>query len=141
MRNDPYTLVICLSSNEQAFGTLYIDDEESFDYRQGKYLYQRFDYENGRLSNERLDALADYDTKTQIKKIIVAGIKKPLVSVVKTIGTMETKLSFNSMDNYVLVDNVNINVNDIWSMEFKSSSTVIKSSIMIIGILIAFLIV
>lgn len=141
MRDDPYTLVICLNANEQAFGTLYIDDEESFDYRQGKYLYQRFDYANGQLSNERLDALADYNSKTQIKKIIVAGMKKTLKSIVKTVETVETELAFSEMSDYVVVDNVNINVNDMWQMDFKSSatSTVIKTSIMFIGFMLLFM--
>lgn len=34
MREDPYTLVIALDSDGKAQGTLYIDDEHTFDYRQ-----------------------------------------------------------------------------------------------------------
>ncbi|XP_073815599.1 neutral alpha-glucosidase AB-like isoform X2 [Musca autumnalis] len=39
MKNDPYTLIVCLDRNGKAEGTLYLDDEKSFDYRQGKFIY------------------------------------------------------------------------------------------------------
>lgn len=34
MREDPYTLVVALDTDRKAQGTLYIDDEHTFDYRQ-----------------------------------------------------------------------------------------------------------
>lgn len=34
MREDPYTLVVALNTEGKAQGTLYIDDEHTFEYRQ-----------------------------------------------------------------------------------------------------------
>lgn len=51
MQEDPITLVVALDANKQAKGTLYIDDEKSFAYRQGKYLYIEFEFKDGVLSS------------------------------------------------------------------------------------------
>jgi len=51
MHDDPYTLVVALDGNKHAKGTLYIDDEKSFEYRQGKYLYLEFEFKDNVLSS------------------------------------------------------------------------------------------
>jgi mannosyl-oligosaccharide alpha-1,3-glucosidase len=52
MHDDPYTLVVALDANKRAKGTLYIDDEKSYDYRQGKYLYLDLEFKDGVLSSK-----------------------------------------------------------------------------------------
>lgn len=52
MHDDPYTLVVACDAAKQAKGTLYIDDEKSFEYRQGKYLYLEFEFKEGVLSSK-----------------------------------------------------------------------------------------
>ena len=51
MHDDPYTLVVAVDAAKQAKGTLYIDDELSFEYRQGKYLYLEFEFKEGVLAS------------------------------------------------------------------------------------------
>lgn len=51
MHDDPYTLIVAVDASKQAKGTLYIDDEKSYEYRQGKYLYLEFEFKNGVLSS------------------------------------------------------------------------------------------
>lgn len=51
MHDDPYTLVVAVDSAKQSKGTLYIDDEKSYQYRQGKYLYLEFEFKEGVLSS------------------------------------------------------------------------------------------
>jgi alpha 1,3-glucosidase len=51
MHDDPYTLIVAVDENKHAKGTLYIDDEKSFDYRQGQYLYLEFEFKDGVLSS------------------------------------------------------------------------------------------
>lgn len=51
MKNDPLTLVVAVDCNGHAKGTLYIDDEKSFAYRQGKYLYLEFEFKDCVLFN------------------------------------------------------------------------------------------
>lgn len=52
MHDDPYTLIVCLDKNGEAKGTLYMDDEKSYEYRQGKYLYVEFIYKDNVLSSK-----------------------------------------------------------------------------------------
>lgn len=51
MHDDPYTLVVAVDAAKHAKGTLYIDDEKSFEYRQGKYLYLEFEFKDGVLAS------------------------------------------------------------------------------------------
>lgn len=39
MSEDPITLVVCVDKQEKAKGTIFIDDEKSYGYKSGKYLY------------------------------------------------------------------------------------------------------
>lgn len=52
MRDDPVTLIVCLDKNGAAKGTLYTDDEKSYAYREGKYLYTEFHFKENVLSNK-----------------------------------------------------------------------------------------
>jgi alpha 1,3-glucosidase len=42
---------VAVDKNKSAKGTLYIDDEKSFEYRQGKYLYLEFEFKENVLSS------------------------------------------------------------------------------------------
>ena len=50
MANDPYTLIVALDVAKSARGSLYIDDGLTFDYRDGKFIYVEFVFENNRLT-------------------------------------------------------------------------------------------
>lgn len=51
MHDDPFTLIVAVDANKHAKGTLYIDDEKSYEYRQGQYLYLEFEFKDGVLSS------------------------------------------------------------------------------------------
>jgi alpha 1,3-glucosidase len=44
MRWDPYTLLVVLDSQGNAQGELYVDDGESFDYKEGAYIHRQFTF-------------------------------------------------------------------------------------------------
>lgn len=50
MTNDPMTFVVCVDKEEKAQGTVYVDDEKSFEYRNGKYLYLGLDFDGTKLA-------------------------------------------------------------------------------------------
>lgn len=52
MHDDPYTLIVAVDKNKKAKGTLYIDDEKSFEYRKGQYLYLEFEFTDNVLSSK-----------------------------------------------------------------------------------------
>lgn len=85
MQNDPYTLIVALDKNQHAHGTLYIDDEKSFEYRRGKYIYINFEFHDGKLSNHFINS--NYTTQSKVEKIIVAGL-----------DYIPTKAQFESFD-------------------------------------------
>ena len=83
MKNDPYTLIVIADKEGKAEGTLYIDDETSFEYRHGKYIYLRFEFENKRLTSNLLQKLAMYETKSWLEKVEIVnppqGVTKAII--------------------------------------------------------------
>lgn len=74
MKHDPYTLIVTLDSKGQAEGTLYLDDEKSYNYRKGEFVYVNFKFSNNQLVNTFIRP-PNFKTKAWIEKIIVAGLK------------------------------------------------------------------
>lgn len=64
MAGDPYTLVVALDEVGAAEGTLYLDDEESHDYRDkeggGGRATRRFSFEGGVLSGRAAEGSGIY---------------------------------------------------------------------------------
>ncbi|KAK4873323.1 hypothetical protein RN001_015352 [Aquatica leii] len=53
--DDPFTLYVALDDNKSAKGTFYIDDNESYDYKNNLYIYIKFTYKDGVLSSSLID--------------------------------------------------------------------------------------
>lgn len=52
MRHDPFTLYVALDENLKASGTLFVDDYESFEYKNDKkYLYLHFNFDKNQLTS------------------------------------------------------------------------------------------
>jgi alpha 1,3-glucosidase len=85
MKQDPYTLVVALDSNSKASGELYLDDGETFNYKQGQYLVRAFNYTARSANQHRLSASAihqgTFSTKNQVERVIVIGLKKSPTAV------------------------------------------------------------
>lgn len=83
MRNDPYTLIITLTSSGTAEGELYVDDGESFDYEVGVYMHRRFSFANNKLTSEEMAAPAKNEKKRKeylkgtagltVERIVIVG--------------------------------------------------------------------
>uniref|UniRef100_A0A5S6QTV9 Glucosidase II subunit alpha n=1 Tax=Trichuris muris TaxID=70415 RepID=A0A5S6QTV9_TRIMR len=79
-RHDPITLLIALNKEGTfANGTFYLDDGESFDYKNGKYLHRYFEYtgdqRSGKLLSKSLDEKSRFPTDVTIEKVIVYGMR------------------------------------------------------------------
>lgn len=55
-----------------ARGTLYIDDFESFEYREKKYLYLEFQFEDNTLRNKKIDD-TNYRTEEWLERVVILG--------------------------------------------------------------------
>ncbi|GJQ88216.1 hypothetical protein Trydic_g13208 [Trypoxylus dichotomus] len=64
-----YDLYVCADANGEATGTFYLDDLESFAYKNKAYHYYRFIYRDNKLSVEQIDEDTDFETSFSIGKI------------------------------------------------------------------------
>jgi alpha 1,3-glucosidase len=82
MKNDPFTLIVIPNQQGLATGKLYIDDEASFEYRHGKYLYLRLLYENKQLTSTLLQKHASYSTKSWLERVEIVNPPKGITRAV-----------------------------------------------------------
>ncbi|CRK87777.1 CLUMA_CG001536, isoform A [Clunio marinus] len=93
MQDDPFTLIVAVDENNTAKGTLYIDDEKTFEYRQGKYLYLDFEFKDGVLSSRYIDETAKFSTKTWLERVVIVGLNKtPTSATLRTSDNKSTQL-------------------------------------------------
>lgn len=123
MHNDPYTLIVCLDRGQYADGTLYIDDEKSFEYRNGAYAYLALKYENNILSSRHIDHnnKSVYPTKSWLERVRIAGLKNVPKSATLTInrdGTAKKAIQLDVIaeDNSIVIRKPGINILEKWSI-------------------------
>ena len=54
MQRDPFTLVVALDKDKSSKGTLYLDDGETYDWKQGAYILQKFEFKDFKLNGSSL---------------------------------------------------------------------------------------
>lgn len=92
MKNDPYTLIVCLNKFKEANGTLYADDEQSFEYRKGKYIYLHIEFKNNVLTSKLIDPNATFETLAWIERVVIAGLDKIPQSATLSTGSKRVPL-------------------------------------------------
>ena len=132
MKNDPYTLIVTLdTSGSYSSGSLYMDDEETFDYyHKGDYSIRSFAFKNGELTSTQVDGKDDIQLNQEIERIVVVGIsrttslpKKALLSK-KTGDSSQIELEIvpvsvdKSSTLVYQIRKPGIQVNEDWSISF-----------------------
>jgi len=103
MRSDPYTLFVALDQNGSATGSLYIDDEESFEYRQGKYLLINFVYKNNVLKATVKNPDGKFKTTEWVERVVFVGLTyKPTSIEVSSDSVGSNKLEFEGQSPLVI---------------------------------------
>ncbi|CAF3409540.1 unnamed protein product [Rotaria socialis] len=75
--HDPITLVVALDRNNEAEGELYLDDGQTYDYRQKhQFIHRHFTFKNNELQSTSLDPTAKFETDAWIERIIIHGYPK-----------------------------------------------------------------
>uniref|UniRef100_A0A8D8HTH0 Glucosidase II subunit alpha n=3 Tax=Culex pipiens TaxID=7175 RepID=A0A8D8HTH0_CULPI len=121
MKDDPYTLVVAVDKDGAAKGTLYIDDETSFEYRSGKYLYLEFEFKDGVLSSRKIDTTASYPTKSWLERVVLVGLSKAPKSATQHLSSGES----SELDVYAdeggafVVRKPGASMQDSWSIKLK----------------------
>lgn len=141
MVDDPISLVVAADAANAAEGTLFIDDEQSFDYRTGKYLYLKFELKNKILTNKFVESTAKYDAKSTIDKITFAGLTEvPEYATLKAADGKETRLDITkdaATPNFFRIEKLTLPVTEEWSLELNGVGQKVAS----LGLLLAALIV
>lgn len=120
MVDDPYTLVVALDENNTAEGTLYIDDGETYEYKNKKFLYAKMKYEPGLLTYKFIDESAHYPTRSWVERIVIAGIKTPPKTAKLIQGDKHTALqmTLHKGNDVLVVRKPGANMAKPWSISF-----------------------
>lgn len=84
MKKDPYTLFVALDSNGEAKGTLYTDDGQSFEYRDGHYLQVEFTYKDNTLHSRVVNPNTSYKTTEWVERVVILGLRSQPNSITAT---------------------------------------------------------
>ncbi|XP_043482862.1 neutral alpha-glucosidase AB [Leptopilina heterotoma] len=120
MKNDPYTLIVIADNAGKATGTLYIDDEVSFEYRHGNYLYLKLSLDGNNLTSKMLDKKANYKTKSWLERIDIVNPPKGIKSAQltsKSLGKVTLETKYNPHNNVLVVRKPGVNMGEEWTIE------------------------
>ncbi|EDW81853.1 uncharacterized protein Dwil_GK25479 [Drosophila willistoni] len=110
MLHDPYTLIVCLDRQGKAEGTLYLDDEKSYDYRQGQYIYVNYEFAHNQLTN-RFIGKPKYKSSSWIERVVIAGLSTVPQSATITVNGVSQQLEVLQQDHAVIVRKPGIKMN------------------------------
>ncbi|CAG9763272.1 unnamed protein product [Ceutorhynchus assimilis] len=121
MHNDPFTLYVALDSNNAASGTLYVDDYQSFEYKNDKkYLYVHFKFENNKLTSSLIDK-TDYATEEWIERVIILGPVNKHVSKAKitskSLGVATLEVSYDAEYKSLTIRKPAVSVREPFTIE------------------------
>ncbi|KAF2884461.1 hypothetical protein ILUMI_21709 [Ignelater luminosus] len=121
-KNDPYTLYVCLDENNEAKGTLYVDDYESFSYRLYKtYLYLGFKFSDNNFSSYKIDKNADYDGAADIGQIIILrppkGIRRIKLTGNNKKEVSDMSLTYSADNRILIIDNLLLDLRTPFHMQ------------------------
>lgn len=91
--NDPITLDVFLDDDDTASGKIYLDDGQTFNYRNGEYLSGSFNYQKKTLQYKAEHNQFDSQAWLERIKVFNYPAKPSKVSAVK--GEVEHKLTFS----------------------------------------------
>jgi len=142
MKFDPFTLVVTLGNAGNAEGTIYLDDGESFNYKEGAYIHRKFEYQAATSTLTSTD-LASFGKKSKdylkqmekvrVEKVILVGVPeswKHLREVEiseelpagKSSATRKVPLEYHAKDEgkaaWALVRNPAVQIGAGWKIAF-----------------------
>ena len=118
MINDPYTLTVALDGEGKAGGSLYIDDGQSYEYRDGKNVYIRFNFSDGKLTASR-QGDGTHQTAAWLEAVKVLGWPSKPSSVALGGNSLGFKYDAGTQVLTVRKPGVNLSENN-WSIDIKS---------------------
>lgn len=126
MVHDPYTLVVALDNSQQASGTLYMDDEKTFDYqKKGLFRLQQFKWSNNVLSAAASatssPANNEYSPRNTLERVIVVGLNTPpkSVSVTDGQGSRDIMFEYDAQTSKIILRKPDVQMASEWSIKLN----------------------
>jgi alpha 1,3-glucosidase len=108
---DPYTFIVALDENEEAEGSLYIDDAKTHNYQQGEFLNAEIKLKEQKLQYTVTNSLQVDNT---VERIVFVGIKKSPDHVLIENRNGVSSADFIVEDNVLVVKLAEVQVNEDW---------------------------
>lgn len=126
MSHDPITIYVALSRyGDYANGTIYLDDGETFAYKNGEYLYRKFEYRNdgdrsGSLTSKSFDPKGKLKSDVWIERIVFLGLQMYPRNVhlfVDDYKPTELAFEFDQKTFSMVVRRPKVEVNKDWRLD------------------------
>ncbi|XP_075262782.1 neutral alpha-glucosidase C-like [Convolutriloba macropyga] len=100
-RDDPLTLIVAPDSQDSAEGDVYLDDEHTFQYRMGKFLYRHLTYSQGEIKSQMAKQIVaepnftatlpvhgsqNFVSRVKVERVIVLNVAKQPKEAILTSG-------------------------------------------------------
>ncbi|KPJ21211.1 Neutral alpha-glucosidase AB [Papilio machaon] len=120
MANDPFTLVVALDANNTAHGTLYIDDGETYEYKNNKYIYAKISYVPKQITYTLVNPSAQFASRAWIERIVIAGIRTAPRTARLQHGGRSTALqmTLHRGNDVLVIRKPGAPVSEDWSIQF-----------------------
>ena len=119
MKKDPFTLWVALDKQQQASGSIYVDDGSSFAYEKGEYVYCTFEFKDHVLTATPGEYgspwVTNGDLETSIERILLIGLK----TIPSQIFVGQEPLDFIVNGNAVEIKLPKVVVGQAWSILVK----------------------
>lgn len=123
MTDDPVSLFVAVNIEKKATGTLYIDDEKSYEYRRGKYIYLQFEFSDNILTSTHVDQQASFSTESKLGRIVIAGLDEvPSYVTIETLDGESKRLEVIEVtDEYFEIEAPNTSLALEWKITFNGA--------------------
>jgi len=120
MKNDPFTLFVALDEKHEALGSLYVDDGQSFEYRQGKYLENSFVYKGNTLESNVVNPTTVFKTPEWIERVVILGLQATPKSIEATSASVGTvNLEFEGDSSVIVIRKPAVLISEKWKITLQ----------------------
>jgi len=118
MKHDPYTIQIALSADQSAYGELFVDDEHSFNYQKGDFIYKSFTMKGNTLSYQDVNKSSSFRSNNKVEKIVIYGINNIPKSITAQ-GDRKLDFEFDKEQSRLVIRKPELSIDNNWTILFK----------------------
>ena len=116
MKFDPYTLIVGLDYENNASGSLFIDDGNSFNYKKGEYLESSFFFKDNALHFHVAHA---WTLDNLIEKIVILGLSKEPLHIKLETSCRNEEVQFSLHDGFIDILLNDVKINENWTLTLE----------------------